>query len=52
MSANKHHLTDVMLGAAVGLAAGRTTTIAVAKQRFSVGVAPTVGGAAVTITKQ
>ena len=52
MSANKHHLTDVMLGAAVGLAAGRTTTIAVAKQRFSVGVAPTVGGAAVTVTKQ
>jgi hypothetical protein len=52
LSANKHHLTDVMFGAAIGLAAGRTTTIGVAKQRFNVGVAPTVGGAAITITKQ
>jgi membrane-associated phospholipid phosphatase len=52
MAANKHHLTDVMTGAAVGLAAGRTVTIGVAKRRFSVGVAPTAGGAAVTITKE
>ena len=52
MSANKHHLTDVMVGAAVGLAAGRTVTIGTSKTRFSLGVAPTNGGAAITFTKQ
>lgn len=47
MSANKHHLTDVMLGAAVGLSAGRTATIGVKRHRFSVSLTPTAGGAAV-----
>jgi membrane-associated phospholipid phosphatase len=51
MSANKHHLTDVMVGAAIGLAAGRTVTVGTEKTRFSVGLAPTVGGAAITFTK-
>jgi membrane-associated phospholipid phosphatase len=52
MSASKHHISDLMLGAAVGVVAGRTVTIGTAKHRFAVGVAPTVGGAAFTITKQ
>lgn len=52
MSANKHHLTDVMVGAAVGLAAGRTVTVGSSKHRVAVGVAPTQGGAAITISKQ
>lgn len=52
MSANKHHLTDVMLGAAVGLAAGRTVTIGIARQNFDVGAAPIPGGAAITFTKR
>jgi membrane-associated phospholipid phosphatase len=52
MSANKHHLTDVMAGAAVGLAAGRTVTVGLSKHRFALGVAPTQGGAAITFTKQ
>jgi membrane-associated phospholipid phosphatase len=52
MSANKHHLTDVMVGAGIGLTAGRAATIGTARHRFAVGVAPTAGGAAVTLTKQ
>jgi membrane-associated phospholipid phosphatase len=52
MSANKHHLTDVMIGAAIGLSAGRTVTVGTEKNRFAVGLAPTVGGAAVTFTKK
>ena len=52
MSAQKHHLTDVMVGAAIGLAAGRTVTVGTEKTRFSVGVAPTAGGAAITFTKK
>jgi membrane-associated phospholipid phosphatase len=52
MSANKHHLTDVLVGAAVGIVAGRTATIGTARHRFAVGLTPTFGGAAVTITKQ
>ena len=52
MSANKHHLSDVLLGAAIGVAAGRTVTIGTGSTRFDVGVAPTMGGAAVTFTKR
>jgi membrane-associated phospholipid phosphatase len=51
MSANRHHLSDVIMGAAVGIAAGRTVTVHLGKSRFAMGVAPTVGGAAVTFTK-
>jgi membrane-associated phospholipid phosphatase len=51
MSANKHHLSDVLLGAAIGVAAGRSVTIGSGRARFSMGVAPTLGGAAVTFTR-
>ncbi|MGE3275150.1 MAG: phosphatase PAP2 family protein [Vicinamibacterales bacterium] len=52
MSANKHHLSDVVMGAAVGIAAARTVTIGWGGQRFDLGVAPTAGGAAVMFTKR
>ncbi len=52
MSANKHHLSDVLLGATIGMAAGRTVTIGSGKARFGMGVAPTTGGAAITFTRQ
>ena len=52
MSANKHHLSDVILGASIGIAAGRTVTIGSGKARFGMGVAPTDGGAVITFTKQ
>lgn len=52
MSANKHHLSDVLLGAAVGVAAGRTVTIGSGRARFDLGVAPAAGGAMITFTKR
>jgi hypothetical protein len=52
MAANRHHLSDVLAGAAVGIAVGRTVTVGVGNNRFAMGVAPTSGGAAVTLTKQ
>jgi membrane-associated phospholipid phosphatase len=51
MSANKHHLSDVLFGAAIGIASARTVTIGSGHARFNMGVAPTVGGAMVTFTK-
>jgi len=52
MSANKHHVSDIIMGAAVGIAAGRTVTMGVGGAKFDLGVAPTQGGAAVTFTKR
>jgi membrane-associated phospholipid phosphatase len=52
MSANKHHMSDVIMGAAMGIASARAVTVGVGGAQFSVGVAPTQGGAAVTFTKQ
>lgn len=52
MSANKHHLSDVIMGAAIGLAASRTVTLGSGDHRFDLGIAPTAGGAAVTFTRR
>lgn len=52
MAANKHHLSDVVLGATIGIAAGRTVTVGRGKGRLQIGVAPTLGGAAITLTKK
>ena len=51
MSWNRHHATDVVMGAGFGIAAARTVTMSVAKTKFSVGVQPQVGGASINITK-
>jgi membrane-associated phospholipid phosphatase len=51
MSANRHHISDVVMGAGFGLAAGRTVTIQAAGQKLGVGVAPTTGGASLTFTR-
>jgi membrane-associated phospholipid phosphatase len=51
MSWNRHHATDVVMGAGFGIAAARTVTMSVAKTKFSVGVQPQVGGASVNFTK-
>jgi membrane-associated phospholipid phosphatase len=48
---NRHHASDVVMGAGVGIASARTVTMSVAKSRFSVGVQPQVGGASVNFTK-
>jgi hypothetical protein len=50
MSANKHHVSDVLMGAAVGIAAGRAVSMDIRGRRFDVGVSPTRGGAAMTFT--
>jgi membrane-associated phospholipid phosphatase len=52
MSANKHHLSDVLLGATLGIAAARNVTVGSGAARFGMGVAPTRGGGMITFTKQ
>lgn len=52
LSANKHHISDVIIGAGIGIAAGRTVTMGLAGAKFDMGVAPTQGGAAVNFTRR
>ena len=52
MAWNKHHVSDVVMGAGIGLAAGRTVTMNLGGTKFGLGVAPTVGGAQITFTKK
>lgn len=52
MSADKHHVSDVIMGAALGIASARAVTVGVGSAKFSVGVAPASRGAAITFTKQ
>lgn len=51
MAWNRHHASDVVMGAGFGIASARTVTMSVAKAKFSVGVQPQVGGASVNFTK-
>jgi membrane-associated phospholipid phosphatase len=51
MAWNRHHATDVVMGAGFGIASARTVTMSLAKTRFNVGVQPTVGGASVNFSK-
>lgn len=51
MAWNRHHATDVVIGAGFGIASARTVTMSMAKAKFSVGVRPEVGGASVNFTK-
>ena len=51
MSWNRHHATDVVMGAGFGIASARTVTMEMATSRFNVGVQPQVGGASVNFTK-
>ena len=53
LAADKHHLSDVLMGAGIGLVAGRAVTVGVGSQRFDVGVAPAPGrGAMVTFSRK
>jgi membrane-associated phospholipid phosphatase len=51
MAWNRHHATDVVMGAGFGLASARTVTMTLNKNRFSVGVQPQNGGASLNFTK-
>jgi membrane-associated phospholipid phosphatase len=52
MASSKHYLSDVLVGAGIGVAVGRTVTWHVGREQFAVGAAPTRGGAMVTLTKR
>jgi membrane-associated phospholipid phosphatase len=51
MAWNRHHATDVVMGAGFGIASARTVTMSLAKSKFAVGVQPERGGASVNFTK-
>ena len=50
LSENKHYLSDVVFGAAIGLTAGRTVTFASGRTRFDVAPVAARGGAAVNVS--
>ena len=50
MAWNRHHATDVVMGAGFGIASARTVTMTMNKTRFAVGVQPQVGGASINFT--
>ena len=51
MAWNRHHASDVVMGAGLGIASARTVTMTVAGSKFNMGVQPQVGGASVNFTK-
>jgi membrane-associated phospholipid phosphatase len=51
MAWNRHHATDVVMGAGFGIASARTVTMSMAKSKFTVGVRPETGGASLNFTK-
>ena len=51
MASSKHYLSDVLVGAGIGIAAGRAVSFNVGREKFDVGAAPTAGGAVVTFTR-
>jgi membrane-associated phospholipid phosphatase len=52
IASNKHYLSDVIIGAGIGVIAGRAVTVGSGKTKFDLGFAPTSGGAALTFTKR
>ena len=50
LSENKHHLSDVAFGAAIGLAAGRVVTVDRGSTRFEVAPIALAGGGGVQVT--
>lgn len=51
MAWNRHHASDVVMGAGFGIASARTVTMTMNKQKFNLGVQPQVGGASINFTK-
>jgi membrane-associated phospholipid phosphatase len=52
LASGKHYLSDVVVGAGIGVAAGRTVTLRFGGEKFALGAAPTQGGAMVTFTRR
>ena len=51
MAWNRHHASDVVMGAGFGIASARTVTMSVGKNQFNLGVQPQTGGASINFTK-
>jgi membrane-associated phospholipid phosphatase len=51
MAYNRHHATDVVMGAAFGFVSAKTVTMSFASSKFNLGVQPQAGGASVNFTK-
>ena len=51
MAWNRHHASDVIMGAGFGIASAHTVTMSVAKTKFNLGVQPQVGGASLNFSK-
>ncbi len=51
MAWNRHHATDVVMGAGLGIASARTVTMNLGGSKFNMGVQPQVGGASINFTK-
>ena len=51
MAWNRHHATDVVMGAGFGIVAAKTVTMSFGENRFNVGVQPQRGGASLNFTK-
>ena len=51
MAWNRHHATDVVMGAGLGIASARTVTMNVGGSKFNLGVQPQAGGASLNFTK-
>ncbi len=51
MAWNRHHATDVVMGAGLGIASARTVTMSLGGSRFNMGVQPQAGGASINFTK-
>ncbi len=47
----RHYASDVILGAGIGIVAGRAVTVGRGQQRFAVAPAPVPGGAVITFTR-
>jgi membrane-associated phospholipid phosphatase len=47
----RHYASDVILGAGIGIVAGRAVTVGLGQQRFALAPVPVPGGAAVTFTR-
>ena len=50
VTANQHWASDVVFGAAVGIAAGRTVTIQLRETRLSLGLLAVPGGGGVLVS--
>lgn len=51
MAWNRHHATDVVMGAGFGIASARTVTMSMGSTKFNLGVRPEIGGASVNFSK-